>query len=620
MQNESESSEAADKAQGMPAAPDASAGGLPSEDAPGGGVPGEGVPAAASPGEGLPAAGVPVAASPGEGLPTAGAGGWNPHEAAGGWNPNRGPGWDPSPAQASTPVAGTPADGHPSGPTIPVPQTGGWSPGSGPSPQQSGAWGASEPPAGAGPESWPQPPVPLWLQSAAGSGQPPFGQPPFGQPPSGGQPPFGQPPFGQPPFGQPPSGQPPFGQPPTGGQPPFGQPPSEGQPPSGGQPNRLRRILLVGLGAILLVAAVSVGVELGKSVDRTKAQPTASQAIPSPSKTSSPGSSSKINVPAVAAKVDPAVVDITSIVPSAGEEFAGTGMILTSDGEVLTNNHVIANGTEITAQIDGKGKKYTVRVLGADPKLDVALVQLVGASGLPTVAVGNSSNVQVGDQVVAIGNALDLKGPPTVTEGIVSALGRSIQASDSGSNAAPENLNGLIQTDAPINPGNSGGPLVDAAGHIIGMNTAAASGSSSQSATNIGFAIPINQALSVAQEIQQGKGSSTVLINTGGFIGVEVITISEAKKGSSGPFGNPTPAVKSGAYVAGVLEGTPAMVSGMQEGDVIVAVNGISISSPTDLGSVLQRDTVGQAVTVTWVAPSGLRHSASVTLIVRPVA
>jgi S1-C subfamily serine protease len=368
---------------------------------------------------------------------------------------------------------------------------------------------------------------------------------------------------------------------------------------------------------VLLVAAVSVGVELGRSVDRTKAQPTASQAIPSPSKTSSPGSSSKINVAAVAARVDPAVVDITSVVPSAGEEFAGTGMILTSNGEVLTNNHVIANGTRITAQIDGKGKQYTARVLGADPTLDVALVQLVGASGLPTVAVGNSSNVHVGDQVVAIGNALDLKGPPTVTEGIVSALGRSIQASDSGGGAT-ENLNGLIQTDAPINPGNSGGPLVDAAGHVIGMNTAAATGSSSQSATNIGFAIPINQALSVAQEIQQGKASSTVLINRGGFIGVGVITIAEAEQGA-GPFGNPAPAVKSGAYVAGVLQGTPAMTSGMQEGDVIVTVNGVAISSPTSLGSALQRDRVGQAVTVTWIAPSGARHSASITLIVRPV-
>jgi S1-C subfamily serine protease len=258
-------------------------------------------------------------------------------------------------------------------------------------------------------------------------------------------------------------------------------------------------------------------------------------------------------------------------------------------------------------------------VLGADSKLDVALVQLVGASGLRTVAVGNSSNLQLGAQVVAIGNALDLKGLPTVTEGIVSALDRSIQASDS-STGITESLNGLIQTDAPINPGNSGGPLVDAAGRVIGMDTAAATGSATQSATDIGFAIPINEALSVAQQIQQGKGSSTVLINRGGFIGVEVITISEAETGSAGTFGSPAPAVTSGAYVAGVLAGTPASKSGLQEGDVIVAVGGVSVASPTDLGSLLQSYRVGQMVKVAWVTPSGARQSVSLALIARPVA
>jgi S1-C subfamily serine protease len=380
----------------------------------------------------------------------------------------------------------------------------------------------------------------------------------------------------------------------------------------------MRRILLIGLAVVLLAGAVAVGVALGRSDNRAQAQPTASQTIPSPSKSSGPGSAEKINVAAIAKEVDPAVVDITSIVPSAGDELAGTGMILTSSGEVLTNNHVIANGTPITAQIDGTGKTYEVRVLGADSKLDVALVQLVGASGLRTVSVGNSSNLQVGDGVVAIGNALDLKGPPTVTEGIVSALDRSIQASDS-STGITESLTGLIQTDAPINPGNSGGPLVDAAGRVIGMDTAAATGSATQSATDIGFAIPIDKALSIAQQIQQGKASSTVLINRGGFIGVEVITISEAETGSSG-FGNPTPAVTSGAYVAGVLAGTPASKSGLQEGDVIVAVGGVPVASPTALGSLLQRDQVGQLVKVAWVTPSGARQSVSLALIARPVA
>jgi S1-C subfamily serine protease len=380
----------------------------------------------------------------------------------------------------------------------------------------------------------------------------------------------------------------------------------------------MRRIVVVGLAVVLLVAVAAGGIELGRSDSRTKAQPTASQTIPSPSKSGGPSSTARINVAAVAAKVDPATVDLTSIVPSQGEEFAGTGMILTSSGEVLTNNHVIAEGTDITAQIDGTGKSYPVRVLGTDTTQDVALVQLVGASGLPTVALGNSSSVQVGDQVVAIGNALDLKGPPTVTEGIVSALGRSIQASDSGSGVT-ENLNGLIQTDAPINPGNSGGPLVDASAQVIGMDTAAANGSATQSATNIGFAIPINQAISIAQQIQQGKGSSSVIIDTG-FLGVEVLTISQATSGKVGLVGNPAPAVKSGAYVAAVLQGTPALVAGLREGDVIVSVNGASVASPIVLGTLLKSDRPGQTVNVTWVAPSGARHTAAISLIGRPVA
>jgi S1-C subfamily serine protease len=369
---------------------------------------------------------------------------------------------------------------------------------------------------------------------------------------------------------------------------------------------------------VLLAGVLAGGIELGHSIGTTNAQTTASQPIPSPSKSGGPSSDAKIDVAAVAAKVDPAVVDIRSVVSSAGEEFDGTGMILTSNGEVLTNNHVIANGTTITAQIDGAGTTYVVRVLGTDTKQDVALVQLVGASGLRTLPVGNSSDLQVGVQVVAIGNALALKGPPTVTQGIVSALGRSIQASDSGTGIT-ENLSGLIQTDAPINPGNSGGPLVNADGQVIGMNTAAASGSSTQAASNIGFAIPINEALGIAKQIQEGRSSSTVLINKGGFVGVEVLSISEAESGLPAYEGLPTPAVSSGAYVAGVLQGTPAVAAGIREGDVIVAVNKTAVTTPTVLGSLLAGEQPGKSVSLTWVDLSGLRHTASVTLIVRPV-
>jgi len=557
------------------------------------------------------------------------AGGWDPYSGSSGWNPNEGPGWGTTQAEPSEGTMPSPTRGPADWTPLPVPA---WS-----SPPDAAAAGSQSPfggrptyggqpsqsqqPFGAQPLYGPQPESQLQYGGQPPYGQPPFGgQPPYGQPPFGGQPPSGQPPYGQPPFGgQPPSGQPPYGQPPFGGEPPFGGQPPYGQLASEGQPpHRMRRIVLAGVALLVLAAVAAGGIDLGRSVDRTKAQPTASQTIPSPSKSTVPSSTARINVAGVAAKVDPATVDITSIVPSEGEEFAGTGMILTSSGEVLTNNHVIAEGTDITAQIDGTGRSYAVRVLGTDTTQDVALVQLVGATGLPTVTVGNSSDVQVGDQVVAIGNALDLKGPLTVTEGIVSALGRSIQASDSGSGVT-ENLNGLIQTDAPINPGNSGGPLVDAAGQVIGMDTAAANGSATQSATNIAFAIPINQAISIAQQIQQGKSSSSVLIDTG-FLGVEVVTISQATSGALGLVGNPKPAVKTGAYVAAVLRGTPAIAAGLREGDVIVSVNGSSVASPTVLGSLLKGDHPGQTVNVSWVTPSDAHHTASVSLIGRPVA
>ena len=148
-------------------------------------------------------------------------------------------------------------------------------------------------------------------------------------------------------------------------------------------------------------------------------------------------------------------------------------MILTADGEILTNNHVVAGATSVTVTLFGQTNALAAHVVGTDPSEDVALVQIDHASGLPTVTFGNSGQTQVGDSVLAIGNALALAGGPTVTEGIISAENRSLTAeNDSGQT---ENLTGLIQTDAAINPGNSGGPLVNAQAQVVGMNTAVAS-------------------------------------------------------------------------------------------------------------------------------------------------
>lgn len=378
-----------------------------------------------------------------------------------------------------------------------------------------------------------------------------------------------------------------------------------------------RRVLLV-LAAVLLLAGVATaGVLIGEK--HQPAQQSANGTIPNPAaaaKSNSNTSGGKLNVAAVAAKVDPGIVDITSVLGSAGVA-AGTGMILTSSGDVLTNNHVVNGATSISAQIDGKGPKYRVRVLGTDVTQDVALLQLLGTSGLHTVRIGNSASLAVGDPVVAIGNALDLPGPPTVTAGIVSALGRSIDASDAGSGAT-EHLTGLIQTDAPINPGNSGGPLANAAGQVIGMNTAASQGSSTQAATNIGFAIPIDEAISIAQQIEQHKPSNLVQVGQKGYIGVKVEDVSVAENGGGqDPFGGPagpTPGTQHGAYIVGVEPSSPATGAGLQTGDVITGVNGHPVTTAAALGNALRSDEVGARVSVTWVTPSRATHTATLSL------
>jgi len=227
------------------------------------------------------------------------------------------------------------------------------------------------------------------------------------------------------------------------------------------------------------------------------------------------------SVAAIAAKVDPAVVSVTSklvVDQSAGgfngggfeeeETLEGTGMIITSSGEVVTNNHVIDGATSISVTFDGSSKSYVAKVVGTDPTDDVALLQIEGVSGLPTVTFGDSSAVSVGDSVVAIGNALALGSSPTVTTGIISAEHRTITAEDDS--GTTETLNGLFQTDAAINPGNSGGPLIDSAGRVIGMNTAGAGDSSSgTSSQDIGFSIPSNEIVSLLTSLQHGGNGSS---------------------------------------------------------------------------------------------------------------
>ncbi len=381
---------------------------------------------------------------------------------------------------------------------------------------------------------------------------------------------------------------------------------------------RVGRWLAMGAAAVILLGAVGLGgFALGSS---NRAQPTlATEPVPTPASVSTSASgSSKVNVSRVVAGVDPGVVDINSSNSYTGASDAGTGMILTSNGEVLTNNHVVAGGTTITAQVDGTGPKYRAKVVGTDPSQDVALLQLQGVSGLHPLKMGNSSAVRVGDAVVAIGNALALPGSPTVTEGIISALNRSITASNSGTGTS-EHLVGLFQTDAPLSPGNSGGPLVNGAGQVIAMNTAAATGGGGQNASNIGFSIPINEALSIASQIQKGEASSTIVVGVPAFLGIEAENVRSGGAFSGGPFGY-TPPVSAGALVAAVIPNTPAVQAGLVPGDIITSFGGQAITSVRGLTTAIRADRPGQSVSVGWVTSTGTKQSATVRLASGPAA
>ncbi len=311
------------------------------------------------------------------------------------------------------------------------------------------------------------------------------------------------------------------------------------------------------------------------------------------------------NVESVIAKVLPAVVsiDATSPAPSSQSIFGGggsggvqedqgTGMIITSNGEVVTNNHVIAGATTITVTLFGSLKALPATLVETDPTNDVALLQITNASNLPTVAYGNSDNVQVGDAVVAIGNALGLSaGTPTVTQGIISAKGRTVQASNS-TGSGTETLTNMFQTDAAINPGNSGGPLVDSSGKVIGMNTAVAAGADGTSqAQNIGFAIPANK---IGQLLPSLRNKSVPNPATSGsaYLGVSLETLTPQLRSQY----NFVPT--QGAVVLQVQSGSPAEVAGLQQGDVITSFDGKAVTSADQLASDIQGDHPGKSVTI----------------------
>jgi len=301
------------------------------------------------------------------------------------------------------------------------------------------------------------------------------------------------------------------------------------------------------------------------------------------------------------ARIGTGVVVIDTNLAYQGERAAGTGMVLDSSGEVLTNNHVIRGATTISISIPGTGRSYAAEVVGYDVSHDVAVLQARGASNLRTIPLGDSAALDVGQSVRAVGNAGGT-GRLTSAAGSVTSTGRAITVSDD--QGGSESLSGLIETNAAVRPGDSGGPLLDSGGHVIGMDTAASVGQGfEQASTSQGYAIPINAAMQIAAQIESGHGSATVHVGGTAFLGVEV---------TDGEYDN------SGAVVTQVVPGSPAAAAGLDSGDVITSFGGQTISSPAGLTTVVRTQTPGAPVSATYVDPYGTSHTANLRLASGP--
>jgi S1-C subfamily serine protease len=362
------------------------------------------------------------------------------------------------------------------------------------------------------------------------------------------------------------------------------------------------------LAAVVAAAGgVGVGWSLAKFVNSRTAQNGSPIQAVNPGSGSGSQSNGNINARAIADKVDPAIVDINTV--TAAGNAAGTGMILTSSGEVLTNNHVVDGATSIRVTIEGRSGTYVADVDGVDPTVDVALLQIEDVSGLPTVTFAQSSSLQIGEAVVALGNALGAGGTPSETEGAITALDQTITASEGRD--VTEQLTGLIQSDAPIQPGDSGGPLVNSAGQVVGMITAGETQGFRDTNSTTGYAITSDAALKVVDEIRSGQSSSEVIIGPVGFIGVQVRDLDSAAASQLGLN------LSSGALVVGVEAGSPAAAAGITQDSVITAAAGSAVSSTATLGAAIHMHKPGERISVTWVNQSGT-HTATLTLVSGP--
>jgi S1-C subfamily serine protease len=378
---------------------------------------------------------------------------------------------------------------------------------------------------------------------------------------------------------------------------------AESNGPDAAQPPRHRTSIVAGAAA-LVAAAVVAGVAVTNS-DGPLVSGSGSMAQVAPAMDqsgkhgsgSNPGSgpngASATGTASSAQQIG--VVDVNTVLKYQRARAAGTGMVLSSSGDILTNNHVIAGATSISVQVVSTGKTYTATVVGTAPSRDIAVLQLRNASGLQPANLGTAANLaatQVGATVTGVGNAGGTGGVPSAATGTVLALNQSLTATDENGQH-PERLTGMIETDAAIASGDSGGPLYDSADHVIGMDTAA---SANRRGTTVGFAIPITTATAIADQIEAGQASAMIHLGYPGFLGVSATDTS------------------AGARIESVLAGGPAANAGIVAGDVITAVGGTSINSAGALSAALAAHDPGEAVSVTWLDVGGQTHHAVVTL------
>ncbi|MDP9332421.1 MAG: S1C family serine protease [Actinomycetota bacterium] len=371
-------------------------------------------------------------------------------------------------------------------------------------------------------------------------------------------------------------------------------------------PRRRAQRLAAGLVLVTMIGGAVGGYAIARAQQSSPTSVSSTSAVSATPSTNAARGVVELTLAEIQAAVDPALVDVTASLGGSGTA-KGTGMVISSTGEILANNHVVSGATSITVQIAGTGPTYRATLVGYGVSDDVAVLQIPNVSGLTTIKTASASTVSANDTVVAIGNALGQDGTPVAAEGVVTAVDQTITASDE-TGPSQETLNGLIEISAAVQPGDSGGATVNTYGQVIGMTTAAASGgfrpmstASIAPTTTTAYAIPIDAALSIARQIESGIASETVHIGEHGLFGVQVA-------------GGYSSSSNGGAQVVGVQSGSAAAAAGIVAGDAIVSIDGHTIGSVSDLNDAMASTHSGDKITVGWQDGAGQSHDATVTL------